>query len=244
MRYTNSCPVARVDRLHARLYVSRSALAGAAALVLAAAACAPAATTTTGGAPDAALAGRLEDTTRPSQRLQVTFDWNLTDRDATFSGRGVLRLDADRRGRVDLFGPRGETYAAAVMEGETMRAVPAAAAAMLPPAPLLWASLGVFRAPSDAPLTGTRVDGGTTLEYVRDRTAWRFHFENDRLRNTEWTDGSGRRTVVLTGEAAHGLPGQAVFRDWTQFRELTLRVTAVEEIAAFEADVWILPGER
>lgn len=191
------------------------------------------------------MAQRLEEATRPTRTLRVVFDWNLEDRDANFSGRGVLRLVADRRGRVDLFGPRGETYAAAILEGESLRAVPAAALSMLPPPALLWSALGAFRAPTDASLTGTgTADGVTTLEYRRDGTVWRFTFEGDRLRSTEWTDGAGRRTVQLSGSADAGLPAQSVFRDWTQFRQLTLRVTEVEEIAAFEADVWILPGDR
>ncbi|MGH7465525.1 MAG: hypothetical protein ACREK1_10145, partial [Longimicrobiales bacterium] len=95
------------------------------------------------------------------------------------------------------------------------------------------------------PLTGTAVsDEAVSLEYTRDRTQWRFRFDTDRLRSAEWTDGSGRRTVELSGAADAGLPEQAVFRDWAEFRELTLRVTDVEERATFESDVWILPGER
>jgi hypothetical protein len=197
------------------------------------------------GPPDPQVEQRLESATAPVRRARVVFEWNMTDRDARFSGRGVLRADSGYRARVDLFGPRGETLAAAVVEGATMRVAPEAAAAMLPPRAMLWASLGVFRRPTDAPLTGTRVsDDGISLEYTRDRTQWRFQFEGERLRATEWTDGSGRRTVQLTGTADLGFPGQAVFRDWTEFRELTLRVTEVEESAAFEPDVWILPGER
>jgi hypothetical protein len=197
------------------------------------------------GAPDEQVETRLEAATAPAHRAHVVFDWNMTDRDARFSGRGVLRLDSGQRARVDLFGPRGETLAAAIVENDLMRVVPQAAASLLPPPALLWASLGVFRPPIDAPLTGTAAgDGGLTLEYTRDRTRWRFRFEGDRLRTVEWTDGSGRRSVELTGAADLGFPDQAVFRDWTEFRELTLRVTEVEESAAFEPDVWILPGER
>lgn len=211
--------------------------------MLSLAGCAPG--VTQAGTPDPQAEQRLEAATTPSRTAQVMFDWNMTDRDARFSGRGVLRIESGYRARVDLFGPRGETLAAAIVEDGAMRVAPEAAEAMLPPAALLWASLGVFRRPSDAPLTGTRVtDDGISLEYSRDATQWRFRFEDDRLRSTEWTDGSGRRTVELTGAAGADFPGQAVFRDWTEFRELTLRVTEVEERAAFEPDVWILPGER
>lgn len=231
--------LSRVEHGVHRLYSSALAIT----LMLGAGACA----TGSGdmGAPDPQIEQRLETATAPSVRAQVMFDWNMTDRDARFSGRGVLRMDSGYRVRVDLFGPRGETLAAAIVADGTMRVAPDAAAEMLPPAAMLWSSLGVFRRPSDAPLKGTSVnDDGISLDYARDRTQWRFRFEDERLRAAEWTDGEGRRTVELTGSAGHGLPGQATFRDWTEFRELTLRVTDVEERAAFEPDVWILPGER
>lgn len=197
------------------------------------------------GAPDPQLEAQLAAAGMPEHRVQVMFDWSMTDRDARFSGRGVLRLENGSRGRVDLFGPRGETLAAAIVEGAAMRVVPEAAREMLPPPALLWASLGVFRRPDGFALTGSAASGeSATLEYVRNDTKWRFTFEGDRLRTTEWTNGAGRRTVILSGAADFGLPEQAVFRDWTAFRELTLRVTEVEEKAAFEPDVWTLPGER
>lgn len=199
----------------------------------------------TGGTPDPLAEQRLLAATTPDRPAQVTFDWSMTDRDARFSGRGVLRVDSGYRARVDLFGPRGETLAAAVVVDGVMRVVPEAAAGMLPPPAMLWASLGVFRRPDDAPLTGTTVsDDEMRLVYTRDRTAWHFQFAGERLRATEWTDGAGRRTVELSGESGAALPAEASFRDWTEFRELTLRVTEVEERAAFEPDVWILPGER
>lgn len=227
----------RVDPDSARLYV--------AVFLLAFAATGCATSGSRGGVPDAAAETRLEAATAPAQRAQVFFDWNMTDRDARFSGRGVLRLDEGYRARVDLFGPRGETLAAAIVDGEEMRVVPDAAAELLPPAAFMWAALGVFRRPPHIPLSGTDASGTeVTLVYARDEMRWSFSFDADRLRSTEWTDGSGRRTVELTGATDLGLPQQAVFRDWTAFRELTLRVTDVEEKAAFEPDVWILPGER
>jgi hypothetical protein len=202
-----------------------------------------AAATPGAGPPDPDAAARLAAATAPDRRLHVVFDWDMRDRDARFNGRGVLRLDLQHRARVDLFGPRGETLSAAIVDGEQMRVVPAGTDALLPPPALLWAALGVFRQPVDAPLTGTtHADGRWVLEYGRDDVRWRFRFEEDRLRSTEWTARGGRRTVELSGAAAFGLPAVAAFRDWTEFRELTLRVTDVEERTEFAPDVWILPG--
>jgi hypothetical protein len=195
--------------------------------------------------PDPETEARLEAGTQPTRRIEVVFDWSVQDREARINGRGVLRLDRGDRGRVDLFGVRGETLAAAIVEGENMRVVPAMATSLLPPPALLWSALGVFRRPDDAPLTGTRVnDDEVMLEYSRDGARWLFRFEHDALRTTEWTAGTGRRTVVLSGTAAFGLPQQAVFRDWAEFRELNLSVTDVQERSAFDADTWVLPGER
>lgn len=225
---------------------SRAALRAAATLLLAGAvagcASAPA---QIGGPPDPGFEARAEAATAPARPLQVSFDWNLTDRDARFNGRGVVRVDQGYRVRVDLFGPRGETLAAAIVEGEHMRIVPAGSEALLPPPAMLWSTLGVFRRPTDASLTGTTTgQAEARLAYARDGERWTFGFEGDALRTTEWRAGGARRTVVLTGQTAVGLPTQAVFRDWTEFRELTLRVTDVDESEGFEPDVWTLPGGR
>jgi hypothetical protein len=84
-------------------------------LFLSVAACAPSATATGGGA-DPAVATRLDAATAPTRRLHVVFEWNMTDREFRIGGRGVLRVDSAARARVDLFGPRGETLAAAIVE--------------------------------------------------------------------------------------------------------------------------------
>jgi hypothetical protein len=176
----------------------------------------------------------------------VLFDWSIRDRELNFSGRGVLRLDRGQRARVDLFDQRGNTLAAAIVEGNSMRMVPAGIAdRMLPPPALLWSALGMFRPPVDAPLVSTSVSSGATvLDYARDDTRWRFRFEGDALRHVEWNANGGRRTVELRGSSQFGLPAEGTFRDWSEFRELTLRATEINEATAFDPDVWILPGER
>jgi hypothetical protein len=212
-------------------------------LTAAAALAACASTGADAGPPDEAAEAAAVAATAPARQLQVFFDWDFRDREARFNGQGVVRLDSAYRARLDLFGPRGETLSAAVLDGETMAVVPSGTASLLPPPALLWSALGVFRPPVDAPLTATsRSNGSLVLHYGRDGVAWRFRFENDALRGTEWTAGGGRRTVELTGSSSFGLPAQAAFRDWAEFRELTLRVTNVEESAGFGADVWTLPG--
>lgn len=230
-----------VDPARRRLYYPPLRTVRVLALLGVIAACAPrpAPAGASPAAPDSALVTRTEAATRPQRLLHVTFDWSMQDRDARFSGRGVVRLAPPYRGRLDLFGPRGETYLAAVMQDEDLTIVPAAAATVLPPAAFLWSSLGVFRRP-DRPLTGTSADGSrVTFVFGEGRERWQFILEGERLRNVEWlgTDG-GRRTVALEGAAAHGLPQRGTYRDWQEFRELTLTLTSVEEVDAFPADIW------
>jgi hypothetical protein len=220
-----------------------AAVLAAAAAVVATSACAGGGAVAGAGPADPAAAAAVAEATAPATPLQINFDWELRDRDARFNGQGVVRLDRNYRARLDLFGPRGETLSAAIIEGEEMRVVPAGTESLLPPPALLWSALGVFRPPVDAPLTGTSRDGdGFTLTYGRDGTAWTFRFENDALRSTEWSSRGARRTVQLSGNADFGLPAQSSFRDWSEFRELTMRLTNVEESTGYGSDVWVLPG--
>jgi len=192
---------------------------------------------------DGALVDSLVTATAPERPLHVTFDWALTDRDARFSGKGVVRVAPPYRGRLDLFGPRGETYAIALLNGETLRMAPASAEEILPPAAFLWASLGVFRRP-DQPLTASRRTGeGIEIRFADAQERWRFNLAAEGLRQVEWLGpDNGRRTVELTGEAAHELPQRGTYRDWIAFRELTLTVTGVENVDGFAEDIWTLGG--
>ena len=230
-----------IDRLRRASYVLAVFISA-----LAPAACASAPAQQAAGAPaDPAIAAAAVAATMPQRRLQIVFEWTMTDRDARFSGRGTMRIDTGYRARLDLFGPRGETLAATILTDAQMRSVPPLAGAMLPPPAMMWAALGIFRAPEDADLMRASISGGTTqLEYARGAIRWQFSIADGLLRSMEWTNGSARRTVQLTGTSSLGMPAEASFRDWTEFRQLTLKVTDVEEKASFEPDVWILPGER
>ena len=115
------------------------------------AACAP--RTAVPVAPDApvdtALVEEALAATAPRAPLHVTFDWSLQEPDGRFSGQGVIRMEPPDRARLDLFGPRGECYLTAVLDGEQLQ-IPASAQPLLPPPAFLWATLGVFREPARA----------------------------------------------------------------------------------------------
>jgi hypothetical protein len=190
---------------------------------------------------DPALVDSAERATAPQRPQHVTFDWALSDRDARFSGKGVVRLAPPYRARLDLFGPRGEAYVIAVLDGRELRLAPAGASELLPPPAFLWASLGVFRRPEQPLSAVRRTDGGVELAFAGTPDRWRFQLGNEGLRQVEWQgpDG-GRRTVELTGRASAALPQRGAYRDWIAFRELTLTVTGIEDVDGFSEDIWIL----
>lgn len=171
--------------------------------------------------------------------LHVLFSWRLEERDGRFSGDGATRFAPPRRARLDLFGPRGEAYVVAALVDMELRLPAGMDTTVLPPPALLWASLGVFRPPVGAELTGTAREGETRrLDYARGDQRWTFRFERDRLRWAEWIRSDGRRTVELEGDAGHGLPRQAVYRDWPAFRQLRLTVDEVNESEGFDDEIW------
>lgn len=196
------------------------------------------------GEPAPLIADRLVTATAPAQPVHIEFDWSLRDREARFTGAGVARVQSPYRGRLDLFGPRGEAYLTAAIDAEQMHLPTGADDQALPPAALLWAALGVLYPPTGASLVGTSTtaDGETQLEYARGGERWRFRLRNDMLRSAEWQSGSdGRRTVELEGVVAPGLPQRALYRDWVAFRELELTIRTVEVSDAFSDDVFRIP---
>ncbi len=113
------------------------------------------------------IAAALRAATTPSSPRQARFGWSLDEAGSRFSGSGVARYVAPERFRLDLFGPRGETYLAAALVGETAR-IPAQVAERfkLPSPALLWAAVGVVRPPSATRLTSATDEGGrVTLRY-------------------------------------------------------------------------------
>jgi hypothetical protein len=216
----------------------------AAALAVGAAACAPAVNNAQ-PAPDVdpALAEAMAAQTAPQRPQHIIFDWLLIERDGRFSGRGSARVAPDHRARLDLFGPRGEAYMSALLLGtELSLGLAADARGELPPPELLWTVLGTFHPPAQAVLLRTDWQGATLrIEYALGGERWRFRFEDGRLRSAEWEAGrQGRRTVELRGETPSGLPAVAHYRDWIEFRELTLTLDQVHDVDAFPPDTWTL----
>jgi hypothetical protein len=188
---------------------------------------------------DPATAAAAVAATQPDRPLRVTFEWRALEGEARFNGRGVARIEPPYHARLDLFGPRGDTYLSAALVHDQVRLPPGVQAVQIPPPALMWAVLGVVAPPQEAVLVGTRDDAGRAeLYYDVDGGSLRYVLEGGALRSVRW-DGAGRRmTVELRGQAGYNLPTQAVYRDQAAVTELMLNLESVDEVDAYSPDIW------
>jgi hypothetical protein len=178
--------------------------------------------------------------TAPRDPLQITFNWTLQDRDFKFSGRGVVRMEAPYRARLDLFGLQDILVAKVTLIDDSLTIVYSGPRVPLPPPAFMWATVGVFKAPvATAPTSSSGDAVSFSFGYDPVPAHWRFKADSTTLRSAEWQgDDGGRRTVELSGPFKFGRPAKAVYRDWREFRELTLTLTAVEKVDSFAPETW------
>jgi hypothetical protein len=220
------------------------------ALALPAGACVPGAPPPAGPLPGepaadpAAVAAALRASTLPEGPRHATFGWELDEAGARFRGRGVARFEAPERFRLDLFGPRGESYLAGALVGDEAR-VPAAVEERfaLPSPALLWATVGVVRPPGDARLAEASERGGAVaLRYLLPGgDVLEYRARDGRLESLRRLRGRG---VAESVELAHDQRGvaRAVYRDWPAYRSLTLTVESLTDAAPFDEAIWSPPG--
>jgi hypothetical protein len=156
-----------------------------------------------------------------------------------FHGQGVARIQPPHHARLDLFGPRGDTYLSAALVGDDLRLPPGVQAGQIPPPALMWAVLGVVAPPQGpcwwAPATTAR--GPSCIEtwtVAPSGTCWR-----GALRSARW-DGAGRRmvTVELRGRRGRACPPRRPVRDFAAVAELMLNLESVDEVEPFSPDIW------
>jgi hypothetical protein len=227
---------------------STAPLAGTAGLLLALAStgCAPAAGISPGtpvGDPDS-LALAIRAATTPSAPRQTTFGWSLDEAGSVVRGRGVVRHVAPDRIRLDLFGPRGETYLiAALVEDEFRIPASAAGAFELPSQALLWGALGVVRPPSGATLDAATTRGAQSiLRYARpDGEVHAFTLtagEAPRLVRLERIGPSGVLESVRVEYTDAGVPSRTTYVDRRNYRELVLVTESSRTVDSFPAEIW------
>lgn len=194
-----------------------------------------------------AFTGALEETTALDGPTVVIFDWSLAEEGLRLSGRGAARVEPPSRARLDLFLANGEPAAQAVLVDQSLRTPYELPGGLLPPAPLLWATLGIYREFPDTEVLGAEEleDGGRLLRVALDPgpdgsgdEEVHYRFRGDRMVWAGWLrNGDVIRQVQLEHDGDH-LPSRAVYRDLPAYRELILTRTSFENVASFPSDIW------
>lgn len=180
-------------------------------------------------------ANRLPATQLPPGRRQVTFTWELEDRDMTGRGDGAARIAAPDSARLDFFLAGGFGGGAAILIGDSLRTpggVADFARRLVPPSPLLWAVLGRVALPN-LPDTVIRVEGATLRADIGRPVAWRLTFQGDTLTRAERVDGGRVIEWVDRVDSA-----RVRYRNESARRSLTIAVTRVNQVPDFDASIW------
>jgi hypothetical protein len=209
----------------------RSAVVGTLVAVLGlATACAPRAAPLA-GAPTPTV--RFPDTRLPSGARRIVFGWEYKDQDGfSARGEGLARIAAPDSARMDFFLTGGFGGGWAILVGDRLSSPgPDVVRRLIPPPPLLWATLGRLAVPA-ARDTTARTAGDTLRADIGEGTRWRVTFVGPRLTRLERVDG-GRivEWVSRDGATLH-------YENAAAHRSLTLRVERTEEVSGFDATIW------
>jgi hypothetical protein len=192
------------------------------------------------------FAASIRQQSVPATPLQITFGWTLDEAGSRVSGRGVVRTEAPRRSRLDLFGPRGETFlTAALVDGQQHLPPAAQGVGALPSPALFWSVLGIVEPPVGATLSGATADAsGAELRYgsmPQDIFVYSFaHADSTtyRLTRLERANNQGVLETVTLEHAPSGSIARAQYRDWSNFRDLTLEIESIRPESSFPPNIW------
>jgi hypothetical protein len=195
------------------------------------AACVPRLTPLTGAV---APAGMLPRTEVPPGHHQIVFNWQYEDADMNGRGDGVARIAAPDSARLDFFLGGGFGGGAAVLIGDSLH-LPGGVdfvQRLVPPAPLLWATLGRVALPS-LPDTVIRVEGGVLRADIGRPVAWRLTFRGDTLVRAERVAGGKVLEWMERTDSAH-----VRYRNEGARRSLELTITRTDVVPDFDASIW------
>lgn len=189
------------------------------------------------------IAGELEAGTALSGPTRLDFTWRLNEAGSRIGGVGVARLEAPYRARLDLFLDNGETVVAAALVDDELRLPAGAPTDVLPPAELMWGTLGVFRPVEGMTLvSGVRLDDGGRRFTYDGGGRHTLTYEVQRrgvLRSVEVVEeGSVVEWVRLEDVDGQRFPRSVTYRNLVDFRELTLTRTAVRAVDPFDTSIW------
>lgn len=209
-----------------------------AVLVIAAAAslgCAPRLTPL----PGTPTAVPLPATELPPGHRRIVFRWELTDADLIARGEGAARIASPDSARLDFFLGGGVGGGAAILIGDQVVLHEDAtdmSRRLVPPAPLLWATLGRLAIGTLDKVTAA-TNGATLQADVGDPIVWRVTFRRDTLIRLERVD----RDRVLEWVERSGDGRTVRYKHETQRRALELTITSNSSVGAFDPAIWSFP---
>jgi len=207
-----------------------SRLAVGAVLALAADACAPRAHPLA-GAPTPVV--KLPSTALPNGARRVVFKWDYREQEGfSARGEGVARIVAPDSARMDFFVDGGFGGGWAILIGDQLTIPgPDFVRRFIPPAPMLWATLGRLTVPA-ARDTTARVVGDTLRADIGTDPTWRVTFVGPRLSRVERIDGGRiQEWVTRDGETLR-------YENESAHRTLTLHIERTEEVSGFDSSIW------
>lgn len=171
----------------------------------------------------------------PDGRRKIVFQWELHDGEIGARGDGVARIASPDSVRLDFFLAGGFGSGLAILTGDSLQVPgPAMARKLVPPRPLLWASLGRFDVPSERD-TVVRVDGNLVRADIGSPVHWRATFRGDTLTRLERIDG-GRLQEWVERSADQ----KVLYRNEAARRSLSLVIQRSDAAAPFDPSIWVL----
>lgn len=215
------------------------------ALLAVAAGCASAPASAPAPVDAGAVQREAEAASRLDRPYRLVFRWEVQEPGMRVQGRGVARVEPPYRARLDLFNANGDRLAAATLMDDRLE-VPPGMAVTVPPAPMLWGALGVFRPGPDVyAASATRPGTGrSTLRYLSTEGGeLNVSLIGGRIERMERTTEQGVREElrVRFGDADERFPRESIYRDLAAVRELRITMESVEHVESYPPEVWI-PG--
>ena len=185
-----------------------------------------------------ALPGEAGPATVPGAELprghhQVNFQWEYVDPDMSGQGEGVARVASPDSVRLDFFLAGGLVSGGAVLIDDSLE-LPGVELTrrLIPPPTMLWGALGRTRLPVTRD-TAIRRDGELLRADFGRPVSWRATFRRDSLVRLEHVEGG--RVVEWVDR---GTGTDLEYRQEVARRTLTLHITRVDDVTAFDASIW------
>lgn len=171
----------------------------------------------------------------PTGYRKIVFKWELQDGELTARGDGVARVASPDSVRLDFFLGGGLGSGAAVLIGDSLQVPgPDMIRKLIPPRPLLWASLGRLELPAERDTT-MRVDGAILRADIGSPIQWRVTFRGDTLSRLERV-GGGRLLEWVDRSAGN----KVQYRSEETRRSLSLEIQRSDAVQAFAPSIWHL----